>query len=224
MTTDLDEAQKTEVTRIRSRVEALIKDHFATGKSTYYLSQLGNDLGEDDRKQLERLTHTKISQFVASTFDYEIGRSGQHQNILYLIASGGTAMSSEATPRYDSRFWAAFREPLQEGERRFIDIETLEFRADAAQATTQTERVREIDAQFLPKKTDIPTADEILKRIEQWLSAQRLDKTPFMLKRRKQHSKHESLLTILVNALDKDQLRRVNLPLDVIQALDTRRI
>lgn len=224
MSTELDESQKAEVARVRSRIETLVEGHFATGKPAYFLSQLGNQLGDEDRKLLESLTHTKISQFVADAFDYKIGRSGQHKNILYLIAPEGTAVPPVAAPRYNSRFWAAFKAPLAEGERRFIDIETLDFAADAGQFGSHGDTIREIDAKFLPKGSDVATPDVILSRIAAWLDAQRLDQGPFLVQRNKQHSKQESLLTALINALDKDQLKRVSLPLDVIETLETRRL
>ncbi|MGC5799459.1 hypothetical protein [Sphingomonas sp. NFX23] len=224
MATELDEGQKAEVVRIRARIATLIEGHFATGKPAYYLSQLGNQIGEADRKLLENLTHKKMSQFVADAFDYKIGRSGQHDNILYLIAPAGTVVPPVATPRYNSRFWAAFKVPLQEGERRFIDIETFDFAADAAQLATQDDTIREIDAKFLPKGSDIAMPDVILGRIAEWLDAQGLDQGPFLIQRNRQHSKQESLLTALINALDKDQQKRVSLPLDVIKTLETRHL
>jgi len=223
MAMELDEAQKAEVARIRDRIATLVESHFASGKPAYYLSQLGNELGDEDRKLLEHLTHTKISQFVTSAFDYEVGRTGQHKNILFLVAPNGTAVPPAAAPRYNPRFWAAFKVPLHEGERRFIDIETFEFGLDATQFAAQDAEVREIDPGFLPKGDEVPTPDEILERIAVWLDTQQLHQAQFLLQRRKQKSEDGSLLTALIRALDKDQLKRVSLPLDVIRTLDSHR-
>lgn len=223
MATELDSAQKAELARIQQRIKVLIENQFAKGKPSYFLSQLGNELGDEDRKLLESLTGKKISQFVADTFNYAIGRSGQHDNILYLIAPEGAPAPAGPAPRYNNRFWAAFKVPTADGERRFIDIETFEFAPDAIELSAPEERVREIDSQYLPKVGDAPTTDEILTYINQWLSAQKLDQGPFLAQRRKHNWKQETILTSMINALDKDQLKRVILPLDVIQTLNSPR-
>lgn len=218
----LDKVQEAEVARIRDRIVALVESHFASGKPVYYLSQLGNELGEEDRKLLEQLTHAKISEFVTSAFNYEVGCTGQHKNILFLVAPAGSAVLPAAAPRYNSRFWAAFKVPLHEGERRFIDIETFEFGADANQFAVQDAQSREIDPGFLPKGDEATTPNAISARIAAWLEAQHLDHAQFLFQRRKQRSGDGSLLAALISALDKDQLKRVSLPLDVIRTLDAR--
>ena len=63
-----------EVGRIKDRIASLVDQRFTGGGDTYYLSLLGNDLGLD-RHVLERLTGQKLSEFIQSEFDFEIGRT-----------------------------------------------------------------------------------------------------------------------------------------------------
>lgn len=220
MAKELDEQQVAEVARIRERIKGLIERAFANGKPTYFLAQLGNELSDQDRKTLEHLTGTKVARFVIDNFDYEVGRTGQHENILYLVAhDGNAAIPPEAVPRYNGRFWSAFKVPLNAGQKRFINIETFEFGPDAAAIAAQDAQVREITPDFLPRGEEVPTSEQILKRIAGWLEAQELDQAAFLIQRRKRHRGQGDLLSALINALDKDQLKRVSLPLDVVQTL-----
>ncbi|PCG13289.1 hypothetical protein COA07_15115 [Sphingomonas adhaesiva] len=222
MAKELDEQQAAEVASIRERIKDLIERAFAKGKPAYFLAQLGNELSDQDRKTLEHLTGTKVARFVMDNFDYEVGRTGQHENILYLVAPHGNgAIRPELAPRYNGRFWAAFKIPLDAGEQRFINLETFEFGPDATAIAAQDAQVREISPDFLPRGGEVPTSEEILKRIAGWLEAQKLDQAAFLIQRRKRHRGQDDLLSALINALDKDQLKRVSLPLDVIQTLGT---
>jgi DNA primase len=215
--------QAEEVARIRERIDALITAHFGKGAPCYYLSQLGNELGED-RKLLEKLTRMKVSQFVAKEFGFEIGRTGTHQNVLYLVAPGGGAEPPPvAAPRYNSRFWTAFAVPLPEGERRYIELAEFEFGTDAEALAASGGEVREITADFLTKVDQPRTPAQIAERITAWLETQKLDVADFLLQKRRRAREGNSLLDRLLSALDKEQLKRTNLPLDVIRSLDARR-
>jgi len=120
-----------EVDRIRARIAGLVDGHFSAGATSYYLSQLGNEL-QEDRKILERLTKKKVSEFIQEEFQYNIGRTGSHSNVLFIVAPGADpAKPDAALPRFNKRFWAAFSVPLSEGERRFLDLSDLNFGPDS---------------------------------------------------------------------------------------------
>ena len=212
-----------EVERIRARIAHLIEDHFAQGATSYYLSQLGNELNED-RKSLERLTRKKISEFVQDEFSYEIGRTGSHKNVLFIVAPGADpAMPDAALPRYNRRFWAAFSVPLPEGERRFLDLNDLNFGPDLGDGRLDGNNIREIGSEFLPAANESRTPAQIGEQIKAWIDAQKLDEERFIVVRRKRSSDTgRNLLADLIAALDKDQLRRVSLPLDVVEVLRSK--
>ncbi len=212
-----------EIDRIRARIAGLIDGHFSEGATSYYLSQLGNEL-KDDRKTLERLTRKKVSEFVQDEFQYEIGRTGSHNNVLFIVAPGANPGNpAPALPRFNKRFWAAFSVPLPEGERRFLDLSNLNFGPDREELGSEGRDIREIEARYLPTANESRTPAQVAEEIKAWAEVQRLDVEHFTIARRKRPTESgKSLLTEIITMLDKDQLKRVCLPLDVIQTLSSR--
>jgi hypothetical protein len=219
-------SETAELARIRSRIESLVEERFATGADSYYLSQLGNDLGQD-LPILEKLSRQRLSEFIQKEFDFEIGRTGQHQNILYVVRPGH-AISEIQTPkpgipRYLSRFWAAFSIPLSEGERRFIDIHTLSFGPDELSLRGTGRDIREIRPELIVPRGTYGSATDIADRIDRWLQEQHLDRAPFLAQQGHSARDLPSLLDQLLDALDGGQLKRISLPLDIIRTLSERR-
>jgi len=212
-----------EIERIRARIAGLIDGHFSEGATSYYLSQLGNELKED-RKNLERLTRKKVSEFVQDEFQYQIGRTGSHNNVLYIVAPGADPEKPEVTlPRFNKRFWAAFAVPLSDGERRFLDLADFNFGPNHEKLVLDGNEIREIDAKYLLSENEIRAPAQTGEQIKAWADAQNLDIEQFTIARHKRPIESgKTLLTEIITALDKDQLKRVSLPLDVIQTLSSR--
>lgn len=211
-----------EVARIRSRIEEYFARSLAMGESRYYLSQLGSQLA-GDRTILEALTGKKLVSFVRDELGYEIGEEGVHRNILFakLGDSGaGPSMPATSIPRYASRFWAAFRVPLDDGEaHRFINLETMAFASERDEVASGPGEVREIDPKFVFQGDGSAAPRVIAECIEQWLAEQQLDPSPFLIHRKNVRREQKSLLDAMIAALSGEQLKRVNLPLDVVKAL-----
>lgn len=206
-----------EVERIRGRIESLINDHFARGEPIFYLSRLGTQLGHD-RARLEKLTGAKLAAFVRDGFDYEMAAEGQHNNVLFLKSKTGTARALP-TPRYVSRFWAAFAIPLKADESRYIDLDTLNFGPDRNALGGPDADIRQIGEEFIAPREASGSAADTATRIARWLDSETLEADRFLAKRRKAKGEGKTALEALLNALDGDQLRRVDLPLDVVKAL-----
>lgn len=127
-------------------------------------------------------------------------------------------------PRYNRRFWAAFAIPLTYNDRRYININSLDFGADEGALQVKGADVRPIDGKFIATADFSGGAAGIARNIECWLKEQHLDATVFHAQRR--GAKREvafSLLEQMLSALDGDQLKRVILPLDVVRTLIDRR-
>jgi hypothetical protein len=215
-----------ELARIKSRIASLVDQRFATGVDIYYLSQLGNELGSD-RLLLEKLTGQKLLEFIHKEFNFEIGKTGQHQNVFYVVRPG-QAISEIQTPkpvipRYAMRFWAAFSIPLHDGDRRFIDIHTLAFGPDELPLRVTGTDIREIRPEFIAPPDTSRSPTEIADRIERWLQEQHLDRAPFLAQRGDSTRDLPSLLDQMLDALDGGQLKRISLPLDIIRTLRERR-
>jgi hypothetical protein len=228
MAEDTSDSSKTgDLARIKSRIESLVEQRFARGAELYYLSQLGNDLGTD-RQRVEQLTGQKLADFIQKEFNFETGRTGQHQNILFIVRPNHLISEVEAAkpglPRYRSRFWAAFAVPLPEGQRRFIHIPTLGFGPEESFLGGTETDVREIGPEYVTQSGETRAAFQIADCIERWLQTQQLDRAPFLAQPR--HALGDalpSLLEQLLNALDGEQLKRISLPLDIIRTLNERR-
>lgn len=222
-----DTSEGSEISRIKDRIASLVDQRFTAGSDIYYLSLLGNDLGSD-RQLLEKLSGLKLSEFIQKECKYAIGRTGQHANVLYIVRPQTSDLAipnpKPVFPRYISRFWAAFAIPLQEGERRLINISTLDFGSDETELRKLGPDIREIDAEYIAPHDASGSAAEIGRRVERWLQHQQLDPTPFIAQpRRPSRDASPSLLDQLLEALRDDQLMRVSLSLDIVRTLRERR-
>lgn len=217
--------QAEEVERIKARITALVNDRFSSGSEMYYLSQLGTDLGAD-RATLERLSHRKLRQFVEEAFSFAIKVTGQNQNVFYIARDATATPASEFPMRYNRRFWLAFAVSLMEDDRRFLNLDNQRFGPEEASLLEVGGDVREIVADYLRKSGEPGDSQSIAGNIRRWLSDQELDPAPFLLtqKQRAAFSAQRSALDVLLESLDNDQLKRVNLPLDIVQALKARTV
>lgn len=219
---ELDKHEIAEVERIKGRIADLVNRRFANGASTYYLSQLGNDLGSD-RPLVERISRRKLAQFIKDEFNFTIEITGQHRNILQIMRDGAATPVSAVPPRYNRSFWAAFVIPLKEGERRFLNLGTLTFGPDKASVEAAGGEIREITADYVAQPETSGSPQCIAEQVQRWLTDQGLDPAPFLdQKRHAVRHARQSALDVLLEALDGDQLRRVHLPLDIVQALNAR--
>jgi hypothetical protein len=223
MTPQADEGEATdEVGRIRKRIAEIVEGHFNTGKGHLFLAQLGSKLGQD-RVTLEKLTRMKLSQFVRSHLSYEIGTTGEHKNVLYFVAHGKSAEAPDTPlPRYLPKFWAAFAVPLTDAHERHINLETLKFGPDVGDLQADGQDVRPIDAKYISPRDASGSASDTAARILAWLHEQHLAGDRFV-DTRKRHRDMDTLLDVLLKALDIEQLKRISLPLDIVKALAERR-
>ena len=120
--------------------------------------------------------------------------------------------------RFHRAFWAAFRQPLDESNRRYISLTAPVHFQDVPNGEPQPENSTEIDGAYI---VDTEDEVEVLGKIDQWLSAHGLDSAVFAVSK-EQKSKplpDNDLLGRLLGALDPDQLARINMPLDVVDRL-----
>jgi hypothetical protein len=169
----------------------------------------------------------RLGQFLANTFEFTIEHSGVHKNVLYIRRSdSGTGSLPIPTPRYKKRFWTAFATSLEGAERRLINLATLKFGSDHEDVGEGGGDVRSIDPKYITADGEYVTSSEILGRIKEWLAEQHLEQERFTVATRNATKANDarSLLDALMNSLSGEQLKRINLPLDVIKILNGRRI
>lgn len=207
------------ITEVAERIRAHIESQFARGSTRVFLSSLGSDL-VDEKKQVEKLSGLKFAEFIRSNFDFPIGKAGEHQNVLYIAPQGTTpGPVEELGLRFKPSLWTAFARPLVDDEERFLNLRTLRFGTEAAIAVGELDDLRRIDAKFVATEETSRDVPDMIRRIDEWLAEQNLDREPFLVKSRKpSHSKTSPLLE-LIAALNPDQLQRTSLPLDVVKSL-----
>ncbi len=208
-----------EIERISERIKVLADEHFGRGEPKFYLSGLGSLLG-DDRGTLEKLSKRKLADFVENVLHFDIGRSGQHLNVLHIVrpeALGPATVIADRKPiKLIPEIWSAFATPLPPGERRYFDPATRQITSEP-----EGEGAREIPSNLI--SDGLLSAGQIADHVRQWVNAQQLDLSLFLVTRVRREPDSATLLHQILETLDREQLRRTQLPLDVIKTLSERR-
>lgn len=200
-------------------IRAYIDRQFENGGKRVFLSSLGSNL-VSQKQLIEKLTGQKFSEFIKTSLDYPIGITGEHKNILFLVPRGTSPdVVEECAPRFNPGFWTAFAKPLAGEEQRFINLNTLRFGSKVEVAGNEAGAVRKIEAKFIATEETSRDIADMVRRIDDWLSEQSLERDPFLAKARKPRAANNNLLSELLSTLSHDQLRRTNLPLDVVKSL-----
>lgn len=125
--------------------------------------------------------------------------------------------------RFRPAFWTAFRKPLAEGSKRYINVHPPFHFVDTP-STDQPESYAEIEQRHIKGPTAEPT--EVVRSLQAWLEENSLEASSFASTGKPQSARlpSDDLLGRLLHALDPDDLRRVSMPLDVIEKLRRERL
>lgn len=126
--------------------------------------------------------------------------------------------SAARGPRFHSAFWAAFRVPLEEDRRRFVAA-CAPFRfEDVASTETVRSGYVEVERQYVARVgTD---ASDVERRIAEWLASNGLSREIFLASKKTNASlPPNDFLGRLLTTLEPDDLRRMNVPLDIVYKL-----
>ncbi len=133
------------------------------------------------------------------------------------------------TPRYNSAFWAAFSQPLSDGYTRLIEFEPELHYEDIKGEPSLTSTQKKVSPDFIVTQTDLTPAQRstlIASKIKNWLVENKvgfdLVKAQIM-DAKVSGSRKESLLEVLIAALDESELKRIQIPLDVVAKLHSKR-
>lgn len=220
--------------RIAQRIIELCEAAFGEGKPYVLLSRLGLDLGEDV-KNIKYMTGRGLAEFVRKCEllrEYSLVQVGTTTNILAIVkasaAQGGQTESlavpaSQSAPeaRYHYRFWAAFSVPWSHGTR-YLDLANFVFKdldGDVAPAGWV-----KIEQEFIAPK-EAEKRDQLIKgNIERWLVSHDMERDRFLQNAKPSVSVERSLLSALIDSLDRRQLQSTVLPLDVIASLFNKKL
>ena len=222
---------------LESQIIRLVREWWDEHQTPLLLSRLGNqDNGEIARQAKEqagslgaylqrRLSdHVQIIQHSTNSpligalpANVDLGAIGD----VNLLLDQTRSQAPRTVQRFHPAFWAAFRKPLAESKRRYMSIQTPpQFQDvipdDRPDGSTEVDRKYVVD----------PEAEvtEVQQTIQSWLADNGLESTAFLATRTTATAQlpSDDLLGRLLLALESDDLKRLSMPLDIVDKLRRR--
>lgn len=218
---------------LADRVTELVDEHWRAHDEPLLLSQLGTaDQGNVGRLARELCGNLAVFIKRNAVDRVRLANGSSHPLVLAAVPANvdqkvevddllAKARERAATngPRFHRAFWAAFRVPLEEGQRRFLSARTpIRFEdAPAANENRPAGHV-EVERQYIADADcDVHMVQQLIAR---WLDANELDQGTFLASNSAVADlPRDDLLGRLLIALDADDLKRVAIPLDIIRKL-----
>lgn len=220
------------VVELAGRIAELVQQHWQEHEAPLLLSRLGNaDRGEVGR--LARELSGNLAEFVRAHVADRLRIVGGSDNPTVMAAipkdiHGSIGVDellvrarergTTGPPRYHPAFWAAFRVPLNDAERRYVSTRApIRFR-DSASDEPGAPGFVEIERQYVADaEADAPRVHDLIKG---WCDANELDLRSFLSNKRPSLDlPSNDLLGHLIVALEPGDLRRMSIPLDVVSKL-----
>lgn len=231
---DKDMTDSLQIEDIDSRITDLVERHWQEHQTPLLLSRLGNeDSGEIAR--LARAQDGGLGNYVRHRLADRV-RVIQHsvnpaitgivpasmapemvEEINALLEKTRRGSSAE-TPRFHPAFWAAFRKPLDESNRRYMSIEGP-IRFQESSEESQPNGFLEVPRTHISDSA--MDDDQTLQNAENWLTDNNLRKDIYLINTEsKSDSSHpRNLLDRLLFSLEPKELGRISMPLDIILKL-----
>jgi hypothetical protein len=234
---------------LKKFIVELTKKAFENEGTGIYLSQIGTLIAKDSPQLRDSLGGRKLADFIAvemtdaiqiiplpenSKLKIALPVTVQvNDNIMRFIPKRNAATSSAMeTPRYNSAFWAAFSQPLPEGCTRLIEFEPELRFEDIMGESSVTSTKKKVSPDLIitqAQVTELTPAQRsihIASKIKSWLFENEvgfdLVKAQIM-DAKVSGSRKESLLEVLIATLDESELKRIQIPLDIIAKLHRKR-
>ena len=221
------------------------EDSFNRFGSGIYLSQIGTLIAKNVNLK-NALGDRKLANFIAQELGGYIQIISLPENsklklalparvsvndVTNLVPKSNDSSNSSDIPRYDKVFWAAFSQPLADGYIRYIEFEPaicFEDRSSGLSVSGDKKITRDFviaSSQYIDE-SPARRSTLIAKQIERWLAENNVDHNLVKVKNVENKalvSHKESLLEQLMSALDEADLKRIQIPLDVIAKLHRNR-
>jgi hypothetical protein len=233
-----DPAAEKEFNRIAERVNKICEVALASGRP-YLLSRLGLDLGKDVQT-LKMLGFKGLADFIrhhSALQTLALAPVVGSRSVLAVVRKNGLTSNDTRSgdeppvvlpprptpePRYHYRFWAAFSVPPTHG-RRYVDPVTFIFKA-VPENEAPADGWLLIEDEYIAA-ADAENRDRVIKdNIARWLQKNGLDHSRFLQDVRSPIPSQQTLLSALVDSLDRRQLQTTTMALDVIATLLAKKI
>ena len=223
-----------EPSNLDSRIVELVRQCWDEHSTPLLLSRLGGeyngDIAREAKEQAgslgvylrQRLAdHVRVVQHstrhtVIGAIPSDVDAGGGGNFDMLLDRARGHA--KQTAQRFHPAFWAGFRKPLHESSRRYMSAQAPVYFRDVL-GDNQPEGFTEIQRKYVVGPDADPT--EVQQEIEVWLAENGLEATPFLMTRPAETAQLPShdLLGRLLLALDPDDLKRLSMPLDIVNKL-----
>lgn len=212
-------------------------------KTALLLAQVGQALNRDGINLKEVLRGRRLSAFIRAEMHDRLEiipspndplvqavkpKDGAVDGLIadYFGHSGKSAGSPATVHRFNRSLWLAFSRAIQSGTKRIVSIDTeVSFQDVKDDAPKQPG--------FVLTQADIVSPDGLLKsqrnlqieeKIVEWATLNSISINSLQEQSREKHERitHApctTLLTLLIDCLDPEELRRINMPLDIISKL-----
>ena len=211
-----------------------IERFWSENKQPLLLSKLGTLVG-DEARQVAYDLEGGLRAFIDAHLHEEIhvGQISGNETVVaaiprrvvedddyeHLMADAGRTATAE---RFNPSFWAAFRKPLHEADRRFLTAQgTIRF-IDQAPDAPQPPNTNEIPSDFIPDESANDAV--VYQAASRWIQENGLPKGRFLVKPTSPSPKTpelppDDLLGRIIVALDMNDVRQVVMPMEVVAKL-----
>ncbi|MNN27977.1 hypothetical protein D3C81_1415300 [compost metagenome] len=214
---------------IRKKVETW----FNQSGQGLFLSTLGLDLSKNCHGFRELLDGRKLAEYIQTEMQDTVNIIEHSTNrlikIVVPVQRGETtegasepelSVANEGIPRYKRGVWLAFTRPIIDGQKRVIKLVSSPFFKDVPSCDEVPEGFVAIANEKISQGER--TASTVHKNIQAWLSENRL--TPAIAEMGdtnefEKNASGTSILERMLSVLNESELKRVQLPLDIVNKL-----
>ena len=218
-----------------SRIMDLVEQHWQDNQTPLLLSRLGSHGGGEIARQVKaqgkglgnylrhRLTdrvrviqHSGNPTITGVVPASDAPDTDEENDALLEKTRQGSSVAT--APRFHPAFWAAFRKPLDESNRRYMSVEAP-IRFHESSEGSQPDGFLEVPKIYIA--TSDTDEDQTLQNAEKWIDDNSLRKETYLVPAKSAlHSGHpQNLLDRVLFSLEPKDLSRISMPLDVILRL-----
>ena len=217
-----------------NRITDLVEQHWQENQTPLLLSRLGSHCG-GEIAQLVKTRGRGLGNYLRHQLEgrVQVIQHSANPTITGVVPAGATPNtdeeidallektrhgSSSSAPRFHPAFWAAFRKPLDESNRRYLSVDAP-IRFQESSGKNPPDRFREVPQNYISDST--MDDDQILQNAEKWLKDNELQRNIYLInsQSKSDFGHPRNLLDRLLFSLEPKELNRVSMPLDIILKL-----
>ena len=217
-----------------SRITDLVERHWQEHQTPLLLSRLGNHSGgeisrlvKEQRTVLGTYLRDQLADWV------QVIQHSANPTITGVVPASATLDTDEEIDallektrhgssgpvlRFHPAFWAAFRKPLDESNRRYMSV-SAPIRFQESSGENQSNDFVEVPRTYISDSA--MDDDQTLQNAERWLTDNELQKDIYLTnaKPKSDFGHPRNLLDRLLFSLEPKELNRISMPLDIILKL-----